>query len=113
MGVLRFAFLFGFLATLATGCGPALPGAGNYATVSGRVVDGASGAAVANAVVTVNAVLSATTDAAGNFRVATVPTGPWQYDVRADPNYFPLMVSNPPTLGPGEQRSITITLTHR
>lgn len=112
MSVLRTAFVAGLLATVLASCGPALPPAGNYASVLGRVTDAASGAGVANATVSVNIVSSVTTDASGSFRIVSVPTGPWQYSVQA-PGYVGVSADNPPPLMPGEARTITIALTHR
>ncbi len=110
----RLGFIAALLATLLASCGPAIPPAGNYATVSGHVTDATSGAAIANAMVTVNVVLAATTDASGNFRIVSVPTGSWEYAVTAPTGYIsPAPVDNPPPLMPGEARTITISLTHR
>ncbi len=114
MAFRRIGFIAALLATALASCGPAIPPAGNYATVSGRVSDATSGAGVANATVTVNIVLAATTDASGNFRIVNVPTGPWDYKVTAPSGYNDSgAVDNLPPLMPGETRTISITLTHR
>ena len=94
-------------------CGPALPPAGNYATVSGRVTDATSGAGVAGAIVTVNVVLAATSDASGNFRIANVPTGDWDYAVQPPNGYLNPASVVPAPLAPGESRTLAIVLTHR
>ncbi len=113
MSVSRLAFLTVCALGLAS-CGPALPPAGNYATVSGRVTDATSGAGVASATVSVNVVLTATTDASGMFRIANVPTGLWEYAVTAPTGYLsPAAVDNPTPLTPGELRIVAITIAHR
>ena len=114
MALPRLGFIAALLATALASCGPAIPPAGNYATVSGRVTDAATGAGIANATVTVNVVLAATTDSSGNFRIVNVPTGLWDYNVTAPTGFIsPGAVDNPPPLMPGEARTITIILTHR
>ena len=114
MATPRLRFIAALLAISLASCGPAIPPAGNYATVSGRVTDAASGAGVASATVTVNVVLAATTDASGNFRIVSVPTGSWEYAVTAPTGFInPAPVDNPPPLMPGEARTIAISLTHR
>ena len=111
MTLTRGAFAFGLFVVLA-GCGPAIPPAGNYATVSGRVTD-QSGAAVGGATVSVNVVLSATSDTNGNYHITNVPTGPWSYAVTAPSGYSaPAGNDQNPPLGPGETRTLNITLTH-
>lgn len=111
---MKFARL-GFCLTLLTlglaACGPQVPPVGNYATVFGTVTDAANNAPIANAIVTINSVQSATTDASGNYRITSVPTGPWSYTVSA-PSYQPSANSAAAPLGPGEQRNYPIQLTH-
>lgn len=111
MRVARFAFILALSGAFLSGCGPAIPPAGDYATVSGQVVDGATGKGIASATVSVNGgVLNAQTDANGNFRVSPVPTGDWDYTASA-PGYVSTgLVTSVAPLGPGEQRIITITL---
>ncbi len=112
MKLARFPFAVGLFAVLA-GCGPAIPPAGNYATVSGRVTDATTGAAVSGTIVSVNVVLSGTSDGSGNFRVTNVPTGPWSYSVQAPAGYSSPAGSDSNTpLAPGETRTLNITLTH-
>ena len=112
MTVTRGLFAFGLFALLA-GCGPAIPPAGNYATVAGRVTDAQSGAAVPGATISVNVVLSATSDSNGNFRITNVPTGPWSYAVSPPSGYAaPPGNDQSPPLGPGETRTLDIMLNH-
>jgi Carboxypeptidase regulatory-like domain len=99
------------IGTLLSGCGPAIPAAGNYATVSGQVVDASNGNSIAGASVSINGgVLSATTDSGGNFRVSPVPSGDWDYTVTAQGYNSTGLITSVAPLSPGEQRSITISL---
>ena len=111
MKLRRIAFV-ALLATGLFGCNPQIPPAQNYATVLGQVVDAATQAPIAGAVVTINSAQSATTDANGNYKIVNVPTGPWSYSVQA-PNYRPAVYDSPPTLAPGEKRNFPISLTHQ
>jgi hypothetical protein len=112
MKVGRALFVVGLIGALA-GCGPGIPSAGNYATVYGRVTDATSQNGVAGAVVTVNVVLSGTSDASGNFKITNVPTGPWSYAVVVPAGYTtPPGSDSAAPLAPGEMRQLNITLTH-
>jgi hypothetical protein len=72
------------LLLLATGCNSdSLPPAAGYAAVNGVVVDARTNAPVAGAVITIDTVLTATTDAAGKFSIAKVPSGIADYAVQA------------------------------
>jgi len=109
---LALASLLILTGALLSACGPAIPPAGNYATVSGQVVDAASGKGIPNAGVAINGgVLFALTDASGNFKVSPVPTGDWDYTVSAPGYNSTGLVTSVAPLGPGEQRTITISLT--
>jgi len=61
----------------------ALPPAAGFTTISGTVVDAGSKTPVAGAVVTIDTVLTATTDASGKFTVEKVPSGIVDYTVQA------------------------------
>jgi hypothetical protein len=61
----------------------ALPPAAGVTTISGTVLDGVSSKPVAGALVTVDTVLTATTDAAGKFSIDKVPSGIVDYTVQA------------------------------
>jgi hypothetical protein len=60
----------------------ALPPAAGFTTVQGTVVDAAS-KPVAGAVVTIDTLLTATTDAGGKFSIDKVPSGIVDYTVQA------------------------------
>lgn len=105
---MRFALLIAFACGPLAGCGLGLPPAGDYATVYGQVTN-AAGQPVQGATVLVNDVLSATTDATGNFTLSPVPTGAWSYTVTA-PHYQNVGSTSPPPLTPGEKRDFPIRL---
>ena len=105
----RLAFIAGLAAALA-GCAPQIPPAGNYATVSGKVTDAATGTALEGATVNVNGVLTVTTDASGTYRITPVPSGPWSYSASAA-GYRDKGDAQPVPLAPGEQRVLAIALT--
>ena len=109
MKVARPFFVLASAAAFLAGCGPAIPPAGDYATVAGVITDSQSGAPIAGASVTVDVVSTVTTDANGDFSIANVPTGPWQYLVQA-PNYGALENDQPDPLAPGERRSLSLAL---
>ncbi|HEY5258041.1 MAG TPA: carboxypeptidase-like regulatory domain-containing protein [Candidatus Baltobacteraceae bacterium] len=69
-----------------------LPPAAQYGSLSGIVLDRASSKPIAGAVVTVDAILSVTTDADGKFSIARVPSGDYDYTVTAQ-GYSPLSSS--------------------
>jgi hypothetical protein len=60
-----------------------LPPAAGFTTISGTVLDAARKTPIAGAVVTVDTVLTATTDASGKFTVEKVPSGIVDYTVQA------------------------------
>jgi hypothetical protein len=85
----------------------ALPPAAGFAAVSGTVVDAATNAPVAGAVVTMDTVLTATTDAAGKFSFDKVPSGIADYAVQAK-GYQPLAASA--DIEPGKPFQLNLTL---
>jgi hypothetical protein len=79
----------GLLATLLAvaalaGCNnDDLPPAAGFAALSGTVLDRASNQPIAGALVTVDTVITATTDATGTFKIDKVPSGIVDYTVQA------------------------------
>ncbi|MBV8154027.1 MAG: carboxypeptidase regulatory-like domain-containing protein [Candidatus Eremiobacteraeota bacterium] len=72
------------MAAFLAGCNTdSLPPASGFTTVSGTIVDAATKTPVAGAVVTVDTVLTATTDASGKFAIEKVPSGIVDYTVTA------------------------------
>ncbi|MGH7757201.1 MAG: carboxypeptidase-like regulatory domain-containing protein [Vulcanimicrobiaceae bacterium] len=107
------AALFALAVTLLADCGPpALPAALQYATVSGNVVDAATGQPIAGAVVTIDGALSSgPTGSDGQFAIGTVPNGPWDITALAT-GYAPYrQPAGLLPLKPGETRQYSITLT--
>lgn len=105
------AVLTAIVAAIAlAGCNDdALPPGGTYQSVSGVVVDAATKQPIAGATVTVDTVLTATTDTQGHFAFAQVPVGDVDYQVSAS-GYTP--VSAPVRLAPDKPLTLTVTLSH-
>ncbi|HZV77062.1 MAG TPA: carboxypeptidase-like regulatory domain-containing protein [Candidatus Babeliales bacterium] len=105
------AGLFALTALLSLGtqgCNTdALPPASGFATVAGVVVDGATNAPIAGAVITIDTVLTATTDAAGHFSIDKVPSGIADYSVQAK-GYQTLVSST--NIEPGKPFALNLTL---
>jgi hypothetical protein len=96
------------LASLLFGCNTgALPPASGFASVTGVVVDAATNAPIAGAVVTIDTVLTATTDAAGKFSIDKVPSGIADYAVQAK-GYQPLTSTT--NIEPGKPFQLNLTL---
>jgi len=102
------------LLTVLAGCGaPQTPPAQQYATISGTVADIATNKPIAGAVVTINGVQpSNPTGADGRYSVANIPNGDFSCSAQA-PNYVPYQCGILPPLAPGEQRNLTIPMTHQ
>jgi TonB-dependent starch-binding outer membrane protein SusC len=103
------SFVLGAVLVGLAGCGPSsIPPAANYATVTGTVVDGASGKPIPNAVVTVDvAIASKPTDASGAFRVTGVPNGDFSYAAAA-PGY--VSAAGNDRVDAGATRTLVISL---
>ena len=71
------------LAVLAACNMDQLPPPGQLTTVSGQITDRASQRPVAGATVTIDTVLTTTTDSAGKFSIEKVPAGTVDYVVTA------------------------------
>jgi hypothetical protein len=94
--------------TLAACNDSALPPGGTYNAVQGVVVDALTNQPVAGATVTIDTVLTATTDAQGKFSFAQVPVGDVDVVVTA-PGYKDY--SAPARLDPEKPLSLSVSLT--
>lgn len=103
------AALFAIVA-LAACDDSSLPPGGTYQSIQGVVLDASTNAPIAGATVTVDTVLTATTDATGKFAFAKVPVGDVDYQVSA-PGYRAVAPA-PVRLDPDKPLSLTITLSH-
>jgi hypothetical protein len=83
-----------------------LPPPSGFTTVAGTISDG-SAKPVAGAVVTIDTVLSATTDASGKFSIDRVPSGIVDYTVQA-PGYK--VVTSTTNVEPGKAFELDVTL---
>lgn len=82
--VARSFLAAGILALTLSACDNGdLPPASKFASVKGTVTDASTHAPVANATIIVDSVLTATTDAQGNFTIDKVPSGIIDFVVRA------------------------------
>ena len=78
------ALLAALVLVATAGCNDdSLPPSAGFATVTGVVVDAANNTPIAGATVTIDTVLTATTDAAGKFSIERVPSGIADYSVQA------------------------------
>ncbi len=89
----------------------ALPPGGTYQSVSGVVLDAATNRPVSGAAVTIDTVLTATTDAAGKFSFAKVPVGDIDYQVSTPDGTYKAYTSSA-HLAPDKPLALTITLSH-
>ncbi len=87
----------------------ALPPASGFSTVTGVIVDAATNSPIAGAVVTIDTVLTATSDAAGRFSVNKVPSGIADYSVQAK-GYQTL--ASTADVEPGKPFQLNLTLAH-
>ena len=71
------------LTALAACNSDALPPASGVGSVTGTIVDATTSKPVAGALVTIDTVLTATTDATGKFTIDKVPSGIVDYTVQA------------------------------
>jgi hypothetical protein len=82
--VVRVVLAATLLALPLTACNDGdLPPAGKYATLQGIVLDAVTNQPIADAVITVDTVLTATTDNKGAFTIAQVPSGIVDYVIKA------------------------------
>ncbi|MBV8149169.1 MAG: carboxypeptidase regulatory-like domain-containing protein, partial [Candidatus Eremiobacteraeota bacterium] len=75
--------------------------------VNGVIVDGTTNAPIAGAVITIDTVLTATTDAAGKFSIDKVPSGITDYVVQAT-GYQQLTSTT--NIEPGKPFQLNVTL---
>ncbi len=104
----RVFLAIAFLLLSTQGCNTdTLPPAAGFATVTGVVVDAATNAPIAGAVVTIDTVLTATSDATGKFSIEKVPSGIADYAVQAQ-GYQALASST--NVEPGKPFQLNLTL---
>lgn len=110
-GLGALCFVIASLLVGTQGCNnDALPPASGFSSVTGVIVDASTNAAVAGAVVTIDTVLTATTDAAGRFSIEKVPSGIADYSVQAK-GYQPLAATA--NVEPGKPFQLNLTLAHQ
>jgi hypothetical protein len=85
----------------------ALPPASGFTSVTGVVVDATTSAPIAGAVVTIDTVLTATTDASGKFTIERVPSGIADYAVQAKGYQAVTSTAN---VEPGKPFELNLTL---
>jgi Carboxypeptidase regulatory-like domain len=104
----RFAVAAALLLAGTPGCNnDSLPPAAGYAAVSGTIVDATTHSPIAGATITIDTVLTATTDAAGKFSIDKVPSGIADYAVQAN-GYQTLSASA--DIEPGKPFVLDLTL---
>ncbi|MBV8067134.1 MAG: carboxypeptidase regulatory-like domain-containing protein [Candidatus Eremiobacteraeota bacterium] len=106
----RFAgvYLAAALMVGMQGCNTdSLPPASGFSSVAGVIVDGRTNAPIAGATVTIDTVLTATTDSAGKFSIDKVPSGITDYSVQAK-GYQPL--ASTANVEPGKPFQLNLTL---
>jgi hypothetical protein len=84
-----------------------LPPPGQFTMMSGVISDRATNQPIAGAVVIVDTVLTATTDASGKFTIAKVPAGTLDYTIKAT-GYA--IVSSTTTATPGQPFTLDVAL---
>jgi hypothetical protein len=102
---------FAAIALLALGLqgcnSDALPPAAGFASVNGAVVDAKTNAPIGGALVTIDTVLTATSDASGHFSFDKVPSGIADYAVQA-PGYQ--LFNSTTTIEPGKPFTLNVVL---
>jgi hypothetical protein len=101
-----------FALVALVGCNDsALPPGGTYQAVSGVVLDAVTQQPIAGAVVTVDTVLTTTTDATGKFSFAQVPVGEVDYVVTTPKGSYKTHTGQA-HLAPDKPLQLSITLSH-
>ncbi len=104
----RLLVAMALLLGVTVGCNSdQLPPASGFASVTGTIVDAKTNAPITGAVVTIDTVLTATSDASGRFTIAKVPSGIADYAVTAT-GYTTLTSSA--TIEPGKPFTLNLTL---
>jgi Carboxypeptidase regulatory-like domain len=85
----------------------ALPPAAGYAAVSGTILDATTNSPIRGAVVTLDTVLTATSDDSGHFTFDKVPSGIADYAVAASGYQA---VTSSATIEPGKAFTLNLTL---
>jgi Carboxypeptidase regulatory-like domain len=75
MGMRRLLLGFVFLLTVADSCNNGVVGVQDYGQVTGRVLDAMTNRPIANAIVSVGSLYTATADANGAFTLPRIPIG--------------------------------------
>jgi hypothetical protein len=108
MTFLRAAVAAALLCIAVVACNnDSLPPASGFAALQGTIVDSATNQPVAGAIVTVDTVLTATTDASGKFGIDKVPSGIVDYTVQAK-GYK--LVSSSANIEPGKPFELDLSL---
>jgi hypothetical protein len=84
-----------------------LPPAAGSASVTGTIIDAATNAPIRGAVITIDTILTATSDETGRFSIDKVPSGIADYAVQAT-GYQALTSST--TIEPGKPFTLNLTL---
>jgi uncharacterized protein YfaP (DUF2135 family) len=103
----RFAVLAVIVGLAGCG-GPAIPPPQPYATITGRVFDAASNAAVPGAVITGSAILTATSAADGTYKIVNFPIGPNEVQVTPPSGYT--AVQSQYVIAPQKGETLTIDI---
>ncbi len=109
MKLLARVTLASVLAAMAlAGCNnDSLPPAAGFATLQGTVLDRATNKPIAGALVTVDTVLTTTTDDAGTFKIENVPSGIVDFTVEAKGYVLSQSTTN---AEPGKAAVVSLTL---
>jgi hypothetical protein len=111
MRIARSLFAICTLVLAAVACNSdALPPGTQFSSLSGVIMDRTTNQPVAGALVTVDAVLTSTTDADGKFSIAQVPSGDVDYTVSAK-GFAPF--SGSARTEPGKPFTLNLQLDHQ
>jgi hypothetical protein len=106
--VARLSIVIALLYLGTPGCNTdELPPAAGFASLSGTIVDATTNAPIRGALVTVDTVLTATSDATGRFSIDKVPSGIADYAVEATGYQAQ---SSSTTIEPGKPFTLNLTL---